>query len=62
MVVLPLINFMLDGNKRSYTLNTIQQSKDADLFKFMCRFGTTHHDRANKIHVHGSPFYPVRNY
>ena len=41
---------------------TIQQLKDGGLFRFMCRFGTTYHERVNKIHVHGSPFYPARNY
>ena len=38
---------------------TIQQLKDAGLFKFLCCFGTTRHERANKIHVHDYPFYPA---
>ena len=40
----------------------IQQLKDAGLFKFVCRFGTTRHEKANKIHVHDYPFYRAINY
>ena len=36
--------------------------KDASLFKFVMRLGTTHHERPNKIHVHGYPFSPARNF
>ena len=32
---------------------TIQQLKDAGLFKFLWRFGITQHERVNKIHVDG---------
>ena len=39
----------------------IQQLKDAGLFKFVCRFGTTRHEKANKIHVHDYPFYRAIN-
>ena len=36
---------------------TIQQLKDAGL-----SFATTHHERANKIHVHGYPLDCTRDY
>ena len=42
--------------------NTFQQLKDASWNKFVWCFSTTHHERANKIDVHGYPFCPVRNY
>ena len=42
--------------------NTFQQLKDAGWNKFAWRFSATHHERANKIHVHGYPFCPVRDY
>ena len=54
--------FMLDGNKKLYTLTQSSNHKDAGLFKFLWHFGTTHHERANKIHVHGFPLGPARNY
>ena len=41
---------------------TIEQLKDEDLCKFVWHFGTTHYERANKIHVHGYPLGPARNY
>ena len=31
-------------------------------FKFLCHFGTTSHERASKIHVHGLLLGPARNY
>ena len=31
-------------------------------FKFIWHFSTTHHERANKIHAHGYPLGPARNY
>ena len=40
----------------------LQQLKDAGLLKFLCCFGTTLHERANKVNVHDYPFYPARNY
>ena len=53
---------MLDGNKKLYTLTQSSNHKDAGLFKFLWHFGTTHHERANKIHVHGFTLGTARNY
>ena len=50
------------GNKRSFKITQSSCLKDAGVFKFVWHFGTTHHERAIKIHVHGYLFCPVRNY
>ena len=48
--------FMPDGNKKSCTLT------QSSSWKMQVCFSTTHNERANKIHVHGYPFYIARNY
>ena len=57
--------FMLQYHINSFTLWTVLPFnfvKDAGLFKFVWRLGTTCHESANKIHAYGYPLGPVKNY
>ena len=54
------LSYHIVTKRRTHLHN--QQLKDAGLFKFVWRFVTIRHERASKIHVHGYPFYPTRNY
>ena len=53
---------MPDGKKKGLTYLHKLAIERCRFVKFVWHFGTTHHERANKIRVYTYPFCPARNY
>ena len=60
--LLTLSTLSLSWQQKVVHIYTIQQLKDVGLLKFVWRFGTTRHEKVNKIHVHGFHLGPAKNH